>query len=151
MLPFLPLLLLLYWCPIFNSQRPSQFRNHFADDIFKCIFLNENVWISIKISLKFVPQGPIDNIPLVQIMAWCWYQSLCPKWVNRLAPGRFEMKFQISDFQTDPSDWWLRCLLWNCPQDLTVNFGSGGGLVLSGNKVWPEPMLTQIYVVIWYQ
>ena len=28
---------------------------HFSDDIFKCIFLNENVWISIKISLKFVP------------------------------------------------------------------------------------------------
>ena len=26
-----------------------------AVDIFKCIFLNENVWISIKISLKFVP------------------------------------------------------------------------------------------------
>ena len=25
-----------------------------ADDIFKCIFLNENIWISIKISLKFV-------------------------------------------------------------------------------------------------
>ena len=39
-------------------------------DIFKCIFLNENVWISIKISLKFVPKGPINNIPaLVQIMA----------------------------------------------------------------------------------
>ena len=36
-----------------------------------CIFLNENVWISIKNSLKFVPKGPIDNIPaLVQIMAW---------------------------------------------------------------------------------
>ena len=35
------------------------------------IFLNENVWISIKISLKFVPKGQIDNIPaLVQIMAW---------------------------------------------------------------------------------
>ena len=43
----------------------------FPDDIFKCIFLNENVWISIKISLKFVPKGPINNIPaLVQIMAW---------------------------------------------------------------------------------
>ena len=42
-----------------------------ADDIFKCIFLNENVWLSIKISLKFVPQGPINNIPVVaQIMAW---------------------------------------------------------------------------------
>ena len=39
--------------------------------IFKWIFLNENVWISINISLKFVPRGPINNIPtLVQVMAW---------------------------------------------------------------------------------
>ena len=36
---------------------------HFPDDIFKCIFLNENVFISIKISLKFVPKGQINNIP----------------------------------------------------------------------------------------
>ena len=34
-----------------------------ADDIFKCIFLNENVWISIKISLNFIPKSPIDNNP----------------------------------------------------------------------------------------
>ena len=34
-------------------------------------FVNENVWIPIKISLKFVPKGPINNIPaLVQIMVW---------------------------------------------------------------------------------
>ena len=34
-------------------------------------FFNENVLISIKISLKFVPKGPINNIQaLVQIMAW---------------------------------------------------------------------------------
>ena len=39
--------------------------------MFKGIFLNENVWIPIKISLKFVPKGPINNIPaLVQRMAW---------------------------------------------------------------------------------
>ena len=36
---------------------------HFADDIFKCIFLNENVWFAIEIPLKFVPKGSIDNIP----------------------------------------------------------------------------------------
>ena len=30
---------------------------HFPRDIFKCIFLNENVYSSIKISLKFVPTG----------------------------------------------------------------------------------------------
>ena len=54
-----------------NSLRPRQNGRHFADDIFKCILLNENVWIPIKISPKFVPQGPINNIPaLVQIMAW---------------------------------------------------------------------------------
>ena len=41
-----------------------------ADDIFKCIFLNENFRISIQISLKFVPKGPIDNkSALVQVMA----------------------------------------------------------------------------------
>ena len=43
-----------------------------SDDIFKCIFFNENVWIAINISLKFVPMGPINNIPaMVQIMARC--------------------------------------------------------------------------------
>ena len=52
------------------TLRPRQNGRHFAD-IFKWIFLNKNVWIPIKISLKFVPQGPIDNIPaLVQIMSW---------------------------------------------------------------------------------
>ena len=35
------------------------------------IYLNENVRIPIKISLEFVPNGPVNNIPaLVQIMAW---------------------------------------------------------------------------------
>ena len=42
-----------------------------ADDIFKCIFLNENDRIPIQISLKFVPRSPIDNkAALVQVMAW---------------------------------------------------------------------------------
>ena len=54
-----------------NTLRPRQHGRHFADDTFKRIFLNENVIISVKISLKFVPNGPINNIPaLVQIMAW---------------------------------------------------------------------------------
>ena len=54
-----------------NSLRPRQNGRHFADDILECIFLNENVWISLEISLKFVPEVRINNIPaLVQIMAW---------------------------------------------------------------------------------
>ena len=54
-----------------NTLRPRRNGHHFADDIFKRIFFNENVWISINFSLKFVPRCPINNIPaLVQIMAW---------------------------------------------------------------------------------
>ena len=44
----------------------------FADDLFKCIFLNGNVLILIKIALKFIPKDPLNNIPAsVQIMVWC--------------------------------------------------------------------------------
>ena len=70
----------------------------FTYDIFKCIFFNENVWIS----LKFIPEVWIKNIPaLVQIMAWHWpgdkplsepmmvnlLTHICvarPQWVNKL-------------------------------------------------------------------
>ena len=53
------------------NERLRQNGRHFADDIFKRIFFNENVWISIKTSLKFVSDGPINKIPaLFQIMAW---------------------------------------------------------------------------------
>ena len=57
---------------IFHIPRwPVGGKSNYADDIFKRIFFNKNVWISIKISLKFVPKDPINNIPaLVQIMAW---------------------------------------------------------------------------------
>ena len=54
-----------------NTLRPRQNGCHFADYSIKCVFLNENAWISIIIPLKFVPKGPINIIPaLVQIMAW---------------------------------------------------------------------------------
>ena len=45
----------------------------FADDIFKCICLNENAAILVKISPKLVPKGPIYNKQaFVRIMAWPW-------------------------------------------------------------------------------
>ena len=51
--------------------RPRQNGRRFADDTFKRIFLNENVWILIKFSLNIVPDGPINYSPaLGQIMAW---------------------------------------------------------------------------------
>ena len=58
-------------CTFVNTLRPGQDDCKHPDDIFKYIFLNDNIWISIEISLKFVLKGPINNISaLVQIMAW---------------------------------------------------------------------------------
>ena len=86
-----------------NTLRPRQNGCHFPDDIFKWIFLNENVWILI--SLKFVPKGLINNIPaLIQIMAWhhpdikplsepmmvSLLMHVCvtwPRWVNSSPPS----------------------------------------------------------------
>ena len=81
-----------------NSSPPGQNSRLFADDIFRCIFVNEKFCISIRISLKFVPKGPIDNTwALIKVMAWrrishylnqCWFSPLthvCDtrgRWVN---------------------------------------------------------------------
>ena len=96
--------------PSVNTLRPRQNGRHFPDDIFKCIFLNENVSIAIKILLKFVPKGPINNIPaLVQIMAWrrpgdkplsepmmvSLPTHICvtrPQWVNSSSPSDAYMR-----------------------------------------------------------
>ena len=43
--------------------RPRQNSCHFPDDIFKWIFLNEKLWILIKMSLKFIPRDLVNNIP----------------------------------------------------------------------------------------
>ena len=47
----------------FNTLRSPRNDRYFPDDIFKWIFFNENISIAIKISLKFVPKAPINNIP----------------------------------------------------------------------------------------
>ena len=44
-----------------KSSPPGQNGPHFADDILRYILVNEKFCILIKISLKFVPKGPIDN------------------------------------------------------------------------------------------
>ena len=44
-----------------NPSSPRQNGRHFADDIFKCIILNEKVRFGAKISQKFVRKTPNDN------------------------------------------------------------------------------------------
>ena len=40
---------------------PQTKGGHFADDIFKCIFIKESFRILIQISLKFATKCPINN------------------------------------------------------------------------------------------
>ena len=79
--------------------------------------------------------------------------------INSLSNSLFVAVFfliYMSGFQAIVSDWWPMYLLWNCPQvnvtgphQKKVNIGSGNGLVPSGNKPLPEPMVPQIAVTIW--
>ena len=48
-----------------NSSPPGQNGRHFADDIFRYIFVNKRYCILIIIALKFVPKGPIK-------ITWHW-------------------------------------------------------------------------------
>ena len=47
-----------------------------ADNIFRSIFVNEKFCILIKISLKFVAKGPLDNNPALVY----WDNSFTLKW-----------------------------------------------------------------------
>ena len=40
-----------------NTLKPRQNGRHFWDDILNYIYLHEDAWITIKISLQFVPKG----------------------------------------------------------------------------------------------
>ena len=132
--------------------------------IIKKIFLTRGwQFMSDDIVFVMVVQYPFNwNVP--KKLSITIYNMAClrkllsninfSKSFNSLAPGKFEWNFR--HFQTDFSDWWLRHLLRNCPDmNVTglhwwsVNIGSGNGLVPSGNKPLPEPMLTQINVAIW--
>ena len=57
----------MYEEPVINTLRRDKM------GVFECIFLNDDLWVSINVSLfgKFVPKGQMNNIPApVQIMTW---------------------------------------------------------------------------------
>ena len=77
---------------------------------------------------------------------------------NSLTPGRCGNDFKLEISEHILQGYVHEHFLWNCSQAIAieyfswhVNIGSGNGLVPSGNKPLPPPMLTQIYVTIWPQ
>ena len=97
--------------------------HHFEDDIFKCIFLNTNVLISIEISLKFIFKGPIRNIPsLVQILAWrrpgdkplsepmmiIYLTHICVSWLQWVKPNYMTKYVATNALTNCPRFLWWR-------------------------------------------
>ena len=118
-------------------MRPRQNGRRFPNDIFKHIFMNQNICISSKISLKFVPKGPINNIPaLVQITTWrrsgdkplsepmtvSLLTHICvarPQWVNKqiaISPERWVTK-SVRGMAS-----WLECATFMGPKPLSWHF-----------------------------
>ena len=85
------------WKSYYNTLRPKKDGLRFAEYIFKRMFLNEKVWISNKISRKFVPKGSIYNKrTLVQIVACRSLTHTCvirPQWVNLLKQSDAYMRY----------------------------------------------------------
>ena len=78
-----------------NSSSPRQNGRHFADNILKCIFMNERLGILIKISLKFVPKGLNGNkSELVQaccLTALGHYLNQCWPTINEILWHPFQV------------------------------------------------------------
>ena len=81
-------------------------------------------------------------------LRWLWRCGGYVQWIsvnkfliNWLAPGGICMEFKISKFQAN--------FLWLMAEVSLGKLPSGNGLVPSGNKSLPEPLLTQFCVTIW--
>ena len=76
-------------------------------------------------------------------------------WIEWVSPGRFQLNISYANFKLilviDGWSWGISCenVFVTGPHWWSVNIGSGNGLVPSGSKPLPVPMLTQIYVTIW--
>ena len=151
-----------------NTLRPRQNGRRFADDTLKRIFLIENIRISTKNPLKFVPKGLINNIPaLVLIMAWrrpgdkplsepmmvSLLTHICvarPQWVKGLLPDALflllRFLFQISpDLKKIKS--FRKLLKPVCPHD-SLHFTSASQLIFMAPSMTSDVVTTGILTSI---
>ena len=129
-----------------NLLRSRQNGRHYPDDIFKCIFFNENSRISIRISLKFVPKGLFNNIPaLVQVMAWHGSEPLLISLLMHICITRPLWVKNIIHFW---KQWWfpLHHVVMKCGWSRLINLSHedvphGGGLT-------QDPSLTKVFMLL---
>ena len=93
-----------------NTLKLRQNGRHFPNDIFEHILFNENVGISIKMSLKCVLYDPTNNNPVwVQIMAWCQLgnKSLAEPMMALLIDMHAPLGLNVLKHLTDSFHWSL--------------------------------------------
>ena len=106
------------------------------------------IWIVMeKLLVKWAPETWKEFSCHDVVMDWR-INIARPGWIN-IGPWEIWPQSRISKFQTHFNDKYLKYFLWNCyhvkvttPHWSLVIIGSGNGLVSSGNKPLPEPMLT---------
>ena len=113
---------------VVNTLKPGQNKQNFAGDIFKYNFLNENVYMSVQISLKIVYHGMIEqDASLIRVVIASWpgkayriTHHLCGESTDhrfipphRISNGSFDI-YCVGSLNTllnkQSSDWYLRCL-----------------------------------------
>ena len=111
-------------------------------NMFKRIFLNENICISNEISLKYIPFVFIDNkSTLVQMMTWRHPgdKPLCKLmlWTNA-DPVYWRIYVALGGDESPHCS----IVMWYMSSEICVNTGSGNSLLLGSTKPLPGPVLT---------
>ena len=124
----------------FNSSPPGQNGHHFANNIFWCIYMNEKFCVLTKISLKFVPEGPIDNKPSIGLDNGLatnrWQAIIYPNvdpvhWCIYAAPGGDELIIMGSDNGFSPVQ--RQAISWTNDDLLSI-----GPLGTNFSELWIE-------------
>ena len=119
----------LYWFCVINTLR----QRHFADDTFKRIFLNQNVRIFIKNSLKFVPKDPMNNIPiLVQINHY-----LNQLWLDY---RRIYASLGLNEL----------IVSWHTDVEIVLDFSSETMETISNDGGWANEVYFSLNLLIWF-
>ena len=158
------------WLASLNTLGPQQNGHHFADKILKLNSINEKSINLIKIQLcslgsniQSVIIGAGNGLVPNRWQGLAWTNDDQEERCHTVPLGHSELTHWPLGNEAVTLNWWfsnscqgyIEHFVWNCPQvNATglhwwyVNIGSGNGLVPSGNKPLPEPMLIQIFVAI---
>ena len=135
----------------FNTLIPGQSGQHLVDNIYKCIFFDENYDILIKISPKLVPEIWTDNnSAMVHVMAWHQTGSkpipesklIWDAWCHMASVSRNQFILAIIVCGH------VKCILWRDDK----NLWSGatkiiGRIVKNGCKIATE---WNCSIIVWY-